>query len=41
MAKWQTDGSPVLSGATFTDQGVAVKPDSTWSVVGVGDFNGN
>ena len=41
LAEWQMNGATVSSSASITSQGHVVTPDSTWSVVGVGDFNGD
>jgi hypothetical protein len=38
---WQMDGSTVASSTNITEQGSAITPDSSWSVAGVGDFNGS
>jgi serralysin len=34
------NGSAIESSAAVTYQGNAVKPDSTWSIIEIGDFNG-
>ena len=41
LAMWLMDGSTIESSATPTYQGSAVSPGSSWSVAGIGDFNGN
>ena len=41
LAMWLMDGSTIESSATPTYQGGAVSPGSSWSVAGIGDFNGN
>jgi hypothetical protein len=41
LAVWLMNGSTISSGDTVTFQGAAVKPDSSWSVAAVGDFNGD
>ena len=40
-AEWFMDGSTISSTATPTYQGSAVSPDASWSVAGIGDFNGD
>jgi len=40
LAMWLMNGAIVESSAAVTYQGSAVKPDSTWSIIDVGDFNG-
>ena len=41
VAMWLMNGSSVTSSAAITYQGNAVAPDSSWSVVEIGDFNGS
>jgi hypothetical protein len=41
LADWQMNGATISSSANFTSQGKAVTPDSTWSIAGIGDFNGS
>jgi FG-GAP-like repeat len=41
VAEWLMNGSTITSGAAITYQGKAITPDSSWGVVGVGDFNGD
>jgi hypothetical protein len=41
LAEWLMFGSTILSSASPTYQGSAVSPDSSWSVAGIGDFNGD
>jgi hypothetical protein len=39
VAAWLMDGTSIASGSDLTAGGVAVRPDASWSVAGVGDFN--
>ncbi len=41
LIDWSMNGSAILSSGTLTSGGVAVKPDASWSVAGVGDFDGD
>ncbi len=41
LAEWFMDGSAISSSATPTYQGSAVSPAASWSVAGIGDFNGD
>ena len=41
LAEWFMDGSTISSTATPTYQGSAVSPGASWSVAGIGDFNGD
>jgi probable HAF family extracellular repeat protein len=41
LALWNMNGSAITSSTTVTAQGKAVAPDASWSVAGVGDFNGD
>ncbi len=41
LAAWFMNGSSILSTGTVTAGGAAVKPDASWSVAGIGDFNGD
>ena len=41
LAMWLMDGSAIASSATPTYQGSAVSPGASWSVAGIGDFNGD
>ncbi len=40
-ALWTMNGSTITSSASLTTAGIAVNPDPSWSVTGVGDFNGD
>jgi hypothetical protein len=41
VAAWLMDGSSIAQGGDLTANGAAVRPDASWSVAGVGDFNGD
>jgi len=41
VAVWLMNGAAITSSADVTANGVAVRPDASWSVAGVGDFNGD
>jgi hypothetical protein len=41
LAEWAMNGSQITSGQEVTFQGNAVDLDPSWSLAGVGDFNGN
>src|SRR5262249_35490885 len=41
LAIWLMNGAAVQSSGTITCQGNAVAPDSSWTVVEIGDFNGD
>jgi len=41
LAEWQMNGATVTSSAAPTFNGFAVTPDASWSVGGVGDFDGD
>ncbi|MBV9053007.1 MAG: VCBS repeat-containing protein [Hyphomicrobiales bacterium] len=41
LVDWTMNGSQISSLQTVTLGGSAVAPDSSWSVVGIGDFNGD
>src|SRR4029077_5443289 len=41
LATWLMNGSAITSGNNVTSDGSTVTPDSTWSVAGTGDFNGD
>ena len=41
LAEWLMNGSQISSSATPTYQGIAVSPDASWSIAGIGDFTGN
>src|SRR5215475_4051733 len=41
LAEWRMNGSNVVSSGFVTSAGTPVKPDSSWSVAGIGDFNGD
>ncbi len=41
LADWTMNGAVITSSATLNQGGVAVKPDASWSVAGVGDFDGD
>ncbi len=40
-ALWTVNGTNITSSASLTSGGVAVNPDPSWSVAGIGDFNGD
>ena len=39
VTAWLMNGSTIAGSGDLTSGGVAVKPDASWSVAGVGDFN--
>jgi hypothetical protein len=39
IAEWQMNGSAISGSADLNVSGVAVRPDASWSIAGVGDFN--
>ena len=41
VAIWTMNGNTITSGADVTSGGSAVRPDASWSVAGIGDFNGD
>ena len=41
LAEWQMNGASVTSSADLKANGVAVRPDASWSVAGIGDFDGD
>jgi len=41
LAMWLMNGSNVSSSSAITYQGNQVTPDASWSIVEVGDFNGD
>ncbi|MBV9977279.1 MAG: FG-GAP repeat protein, partial [Hyphomicrobiales bacterium] len=41
VTDWTMNGSQITSGGDVTYQGSPVAPDATWSVAGIGDFNGD
>jgi ELWxxDGT repeat protein len=41
LADWTMTGSVINSSAMVTSAGTAIRPDASWSAVGVGDFNGD
>ena len=41
LALWTMNGSTITSSAGLTYHGKAVTPDASWSVAGIGDFDGN
>ncbi len=41
LVDWSMDGSQILSSQGITAQGSAVAPGASWSVAGIGDFNGD
>jgi ELWxxDGT repeat protein len=41
LAAWDMNGAAIASSGVLTSGGVAVKPDATWSIAGIGDFNGD
>src|SRR5262249_51310751 len=38
---WTVNGTNITASASLTSNGVAVNPDLSWSVAGVGDFDGD
>jgi hypothetical protein len=40
-ALWEMSGSSIIASSGLLANGVAVNPDPSWSVAGVGDFNGD
>ncbi len=41
LIEWTMNGSQITSSQSVTLQGAAATPDSSWSVAGIGDFNGD
>jgi hypothetical protein len=41
LAEWSMNGATVNSSQPLTMNGVAVTPDSSWSIAGIGDFDGD
>src|SRR5262249_2549548 len=41
VAVWTMNAANVTSGAFATSNGTVVAPDATWSVAGIGDFDGD
>jgi ELWxxDGT repeat protein len=41
LVDWAMNGSQIQSSQYVTSQGNAVAPDSSWSILGTGDFNGD
>jgi ELWxxDGT repeat protein len=41
LVEWTMNGSTISSSATVTAGGFPIKPDASWSVAGIGDFNGD
>jgi hypothetical protein len=41
LGEWQMNGATIASSTNVTFQGSAVTPDASWSIAGVGDFNGD
>jgi ELWxxDGT repeat protein len=41
LADWTMNGSTIAASGTLDLGGVAVRPDASWSVAGVGDFDGD
>jgi hypothetical protein len=41
LAEWQLHSSDIVGSADLNSGGVAIRPDASWSIAGVGDFNGD
>jgi ELWxxDGT repeat protein len=41
LADWTMNGGSIVSGGSLTSNGAVVAPDSSWSVAGISDFNGD
>jgi FG-GAP-like repeat len=41
LIDWTMNGSQITASQSLSMQGVQVSPDASWSIVGVGDFNGD
>jgi ELWxxDGT repeat protein len=41
LVEWQMNGASVTSSADLAAGGLAARPDASWSIAGIGDFNGN
>ena len=39
VAVWLMNGTAIAGGGDLTSAGIAVMPDASWSVAGIGDFN--
>jgi len=39
VSLWTMNGSTITGGGDLTSGGVAVRPDASWSIAGIGDFN--
>ncbi len=39
LAEWQLHSSDIVGSADLNASGVAVRPDASWTIAGVGDFN--
>jgi hypothetical protein len=41
LADWSMNGASISSSSAITYNGAAVAPDASWSIAGIGDFDGN
>ncbi len=41
VADWTMNGTVISASATVTSGGTAIRPDASWSVAGLGDFDGD
>jgi ELWxxDGT repeat protein len=41
LAEWTMNGSTIVSSAAVTSGGATINPDASWSVAGIGDFDGD
>jgi len=41
IAEWQMNGSAIASSGFVTSQGAVIRPDASWHIVEIGDFNGD
>ena len=41
LVSWMMDGSAISASADVRSGGAAARPDASWSVAGIGDFNGD
>ncbi len=41
VVEWGMNGANIMSSSVVTSGGVVVTPDASWSVAGIGDFNGD
>jgi len=41
LSTWFMNGANIQSSGVVTSGGVAIRPDASWSVAGIGDFNGD